>query len=214
MKRISIFLVALLLTAVSFAQVKDYHNIKYPAPKAPQIVKPFQFKLKNGLTVLFMEDHELPIVSGRILFHTGSVADPAGKTGLAALVGDTMRTAGNSRIDGDRMDDYLESIAASVESFAGDTSASISFRCLKENTDKVLDLFQATIETPVFAEKQVDVSTNHFLLQDYDICYNILQSQYQFQHHKPAYYSPYLYFYHSFHQPITLCNRFYTCAYS
>ena len=158
MKRISIFLVALLLTAVSFAQVKDYRNIKYPAPEAPQIVKPFQFKLKNGLTVLFMEDHELPIVSGRILFHTGSVADPAGKAGLAALVGDTMRTAGNSRIDGDRMDDFLESIAASVESFAGDTSAGVSFRCLKENTDKTLDLFQATIKTPVFAEKQVDVS--------------------------------------------------------
>lgn len=158
MKRVFIFLIALLLTTVSFAQVKDYHNIKYPAPKAPQIVKPFQFKLKNGLTVLLMEDRELPIVSGRILFHTGSVADPSGKAGLAVLVGDTMRTAGNSRIDGDRMDDYLESIAASVESFAGDTSARVSFRCLKENTDKVLGLFQATIETPVFAEKQVDVS--------------------------------------------------------
>jgi len=158
MKRISIFLVALMLTAVSFAQVKDYHKIKYPTPKAPQIVKPFQFKLKNGLTILLLEDHELPIVSGRILFHTGSVADPAGKTGLAALVGDTMRTAGNTLMGGDQMDDYLESMAASVESFAGDTSAGVSFRCLKENADKVMGLFQATIETPVFAEKQVNVS--------------------------------------------------------
>ncbi len=158
MKRIPVFLVALLLTAVSFAQVKDYHYIKYPTARAPQIVKPFQFKLKNGLTVLLLEDHELPIVSGQILFHTGSVADPAGKAGLAALVGDTMRTAGNSRMGGDQMDDYLESIAASVESFAGDTSAGVSFRCLKENADKILGLFQATIETPAFAAKQVDVS--------------------------------------------------------
>ena len=93
-KHIIPILFAVLVSAVSFAQVKNYHDIKYPEARAPHIVKPYEFKLKNGLTVLLMEDHELPVVKGKIMFHTGSVADPKGKEGLADLTAKRWRDAG------------------------------------------------------------------------------------------------------------------------
>ncbi len=158
MKKILLTLLIASFATLGLAQVSDYEQITYPEAKSPTIVKPEKLQLKNGLTVLLLEDRELPVISGRILFHAGSVRDPKGKEGLASLVGDTMRTAGNLKMTGDEMDDYLESIAASVESFSSDTSAGVSFRCLKENADKVMDLFVATIRKPVFEAEKVDVA--------------------------------------------------------
>lgn len=158
MKKILLTLLIGSFVTLGLAQVTDYEEITYPEAKSPTIVKPDTFRLKNGLTVLLLEDRELPVISGRILFHAGSVRDPQGKEGLATLVGDTMRTAGNLKMTGDEMDDYLESIAASVESFSSDTNAGVSFRCLKENREKVMGLFAATIRKPVFEAEKVDVA--------------------------------------------------------
>jgi len=141
-----------------FAQVTDYEDLKFPKAKAPKIVKPIKFELKNGLTVLLLEDRDLPVISGEIRFHAGSVLDPKGKEGLADLVGDTMRTGGNTLKSGDEMDDYLESIAASVESYGGATSSGVSFTCLVENVDEVLNLFRATVLHPVFDAEKLEVS--------------------------------------------------------
>src|SRR4051795_8729347 len=39
--------------------------------------------LPNGLTVLLLEDHSLPLVSVQTLYKSGSAAETTGKTGLA-----------------------------------------------------------------------------------------------------------------------------------
>ena len=39
-----------------------------------------QFKLKNGMTVFLMEDHELPLVSGNLMVRTGSRDEEARST--------------------------------------------------------------------------------------------------------------------------------------
>jgi predicted Zn-dependent peptidase len=155
MKKILIFAILVLTGVLGFSQVKNYKDIKYPEAHAPQKVTPYKFKLKNGLTVLLLEDHELPIVSGKILFHAGSVYDVKGKEGLAQLTADVLRTGGNSLKNGDEMDEFLESIAASVESYAGETSASVSFSCLKENVKDILPLFNATLTSPQFDEEKI-----------------------------------------------------------
>ncbi len=155
MKKILVFAMLVLTGVLGFSQVKNYKDIKYPEAHPPKKVTPYKFKLKNGLTVLLLEDHELPIVSGRILFHAGSVYDVKGKEGLATLTADVLRTGGNSLKSGDEMDDFLESIAASIESYAGDTSAAVSFSCLNDNLKDVLPLFKATLTSPKFDEEKI-----------------------------------------------------------
>lgn len=158
MKKLIVLTILLLTGVFSFSQVKDYKDIKFPEANAPKKVSPYKFKLKNGLTVLLLEDHELPIIGGRIMFHAGSVYDVAGKEGLAELTADILRTGGNKIKTGDEMDNFLESIAASVESFSGDTSATVSFNSLKENFNDVLPLFKATLVSPIFDEDKIKTS--------------------------------------------------------
>ncbi|MDE3118721.1 MAG: insulinase family protein, partial [Nitrospirota bacterium] len=49
-------------------------------------IDPLRYVAANGMTVLVLEQHALPIVQVHALLKTGSVQDPPGKAGLANLV--------------------------------------------------------------------------------------------------------------------------------
>lgn len=42
-----------------------------------------EFKLKNGMEVVLIEDHRIPAISHNLLFRVGAADDPRGKSGLA-----------------------------------------------------------------------------------------------------------------------------------
>ena len=54
-------------------------------------------KLQNGMTLLLMEQHEVPIISFNFLTRSGSVADPAGKEGLASVTAALLRKGTRTR---------------------------------------------------------------------------------------------------------------------
>ena len=47
--------------------------------------------LKNGLTVLLLEKHGVPIVDVSVLVKTGAIADPVGQEGLASITAGLLR---------------------------------------------------------------------------------------------------------------------------
>ena len=49
-------------------------------------ISPTKFTTQNGMTVLVLEQHFLPIVEIHALIKTGSAQDPPEKAGLANLV--------------------------------------------------------------------------------------------------------------------------------
>ena len=157
MRRLVNIIFALIFVVNSIAAVKSYKEIKYPPLKSPEKIKPKIFTLKNGLKVLFLEDHSLPVVSGEIMFHAGSVCDPKGKEGLTDLFSSAIRDGGNSIMSSDEMDEYLESTASSIEGYNGATSVSVSFDCLTENFDKVFELFGATVNSPSFEPAKIEI---------------------------------------------------------
>ena len=59
--------------------------------------KPTRFVLPNGMVVMVIEDHELPLVNVSARIRTGSLLEPAEKTGLAGLAGTVLRTAARPR---------------------------------------------------------------------------------------------------------------------
>jgi zinc protease len=158
---------ALLLAPLAIAQTEVHHGpvnlpsykqLKFPALPPLEIPKPVEFTLSNGIKVFLLEDHELPLVSGAVLIRTGNLFDPSDKHGVAQLTGEVLRSGGTKAKTGDQMDEELENMAASVESQVGEGSGSISFSCLKENTDHVLDIFKEFLITPEFREDKVDLS--------------------------------------------------------
>lgn len=164
MKRI--FLIAIACAAVATAQTEvhramvlpSYKDLKYSPLPPLKVPEPSEITLSNGMKVLLLEDHELPLISGAALIRTGNLFDPPNKKGLAGITGEVLRSGGTKTRTGNQLDEDLENIAASIESQIGETNATLSFSCLKENTDQVLSLFRDLLTSPEFREDKVELA--------------------------------------------------------
>jgi len=150
----------LLAPAPLLAQAKDWKEIPTPPLKSFSIAKPKRVALPNGMVVLLMEDHELPLVNAFALVKAGRRDDPAAKTGLGAIAGEVWRTGGTKSKTGDELDDFLEARAAKVESGIGTTTASLSLSCLKGDFDAVLAVFDDVLRNPEFREEKIPLAKN------------------------------------------------------
>jgi zinc protease len=139
------------------APFPNWQDLKFPALRSPNIPQPVEFTLPNGMRVYLLEDHELPLVSGAALIRTGNLFDPPDKVGLAEITGNVIRSGGTKKLTGDEIDVQLEDVAASVESGIEESSGSVSFSCLKENTDLTLGLFHDILTAPEFREDKIEL---------------------------------------------------------
>jgi zinc protease len=128
-------------TATHAAQ--PWKNITIPPLHAFKPVQPRRIELANGLVIFLQEDHELPFINGSILIRGGSRDQPANKTGLISLYGESWRTSGTSSISGDKLDDQMEDKAAQLETEGGSASTSVRWSSLKDDFDPV---FAATMD--------------------------------------------------------------------
>ncbi len=78
------------------------------APRLPSAAAQTH-QLKNGIVVFLQEDHELPFIYGSVLIHGGSRDEVPAKTGLVGLYSQAWRASSTTAMDGDAMDDLLES---------------------------------------------------------------------------------------------------------
>jgi len=117
-----------------------------------------RYQLDNGMIVYLMENHELPLVNGRALIHTGSRLEPASEVGLAQLTGTVMRAGGTKQHPADELNQILEQRAASVETGISNSSGSAFFEALSEDVDTVFRLFAEVLQQPAFAQNQLDLA--------------------------------------------------------
>lgn len=156
-----LLLLVLASTSLAASQaVKPQHfkKLKYPPLREIKIPEPLRFELANGMVVYLLEDHSLPTVNGSVLVRTGSRYEPADKVGLASLTGQVMRTGGTMGKTGDEIDEMLEKVAASVETFIGTTTGGASVFMLKENIDLGLSALADVLRNPAFREEKIDLA--------------------------------------------------------
>src|SRR5215203_6393455 len=97
----ALVLAVLALPAAAAAQSTRAADLRYPPLPAFAIPQPERVVLDNGMVVMLLEDHELPLVEATALVRAGSRFDPAGKVGLAGLGAAVMRTGGTQSMPGD-----------------------------------------------------------------------------------------------------------------
>lgn len=159
--RIPILLIAALaLPAAVAAQVTRTEELRYPPLPPFAIPQPERVVLDNGLVVVLLEDHELPLVEVVALVRTGSLYDPAGKVGLADLGATVMRTGGTQAMAGDALDEYLESRAAAIEVAARDDFTQANLSSLKADFPGVLRAFADVLRRPAFDARKLEVARN------------------------------------------------------
>src|SRR5262249_44242057 len=111
--------------------------------------------LKNGLTLLVMEKHGVPIVSFSAIVKTGSAADPAGQDGLAGISAGLLRK-GTQKRTGQQFASDLDFIGGSFESGADSDYTTITAEFLTKDLDRGLDLFSDAILHASFPQAEVD----------------------------------------------------------
>ena len=147
------------------AQVEKVEELHFPPLPDLVIPEPQRVVLDNGLVVLLMEDHELPLVGVSAFIRTGSRLEPQGKIGLASLTGTVLRTGGTKSRTGDELDEYLEGKAAGIETAIGDTSGTASMSCLAEDFPEVLKVFGDVLRFPVFDPEKLKIAKNQVMAE-------------------------------------------------
>ncbi|MFY9820845.1 MAG: pitrilysin family protein [Thermoanaerobaculia bacterium] len=150
----------LALPAAASAQAIHADDLHYPPLPRFDIPQPERVVLDNGMVVMLLEDHELPLVEATAFIRGGNRQDPADKAGLARLGATVMRTGGTLSRPGDAMDDYLESRAAAIELRATDDHLVASLNSLKADLPDVLRAFADTLRHPALDARKLEVARN------------------------------------------------------
>ena len=148
--RYIIFPVAFLATIICAAQ--DY---KLPAYQ--------KFTLKNGLTVYLMEQHEVPMINVSVILPAGAIYD-GDKAGLASITATSLKH-GTKNYPKAKLDEELDFIGASVNTYASKESAGLSAEFAAKDKDKVLAIINELLTAPVFDTAELSKEKKRTLLR-------------------------------------------------
>jgi zinc protease len=129
--------------------------VRAGAGRDPAVPIPARFRLSNGLPVLLVERHDLPIVALQLVLRTGSIADPKGKTGVASLTS-AILTKGAGGKSAEAIADALDFVGASLDSSSDFDKTVLRLSALKKDFDMGLGLFADALLRPTFAVAELD----------------------------------------------------------
>lgn len=126
-----------------------------PVPPTPLAPRPFtpstasRGALANGLPVIVVENHEVPLVTLRIDFLVRGGDVPAAKAGLAEATMDMLNEGAGKR-DALAISAELQRLGASLGTGAGYDGASVSISCLRDKLEPTLDVLADVLLRPTF----------------------------------------------------------------
>ena len=127
-----------------------------PGPSSPlHLPVPQEFKLSNGLTVLYSERPGLPVVAASLVLRSGSGANPPEKPGLASFTA-RMLQQGTTTRNALQIADAAADLGASLGSHAGMDSSSIGTQVLTRNFPEALELLADVALHPTFPKDEVE----------------------------------------------------------
>jgi zinc protease len=110
--------------------------------------------LPNGLTVLHVERHNLPIVMVTLLVKASPLDETPDKAGLANLTAELL-TEGTKKRTASEISDDIDFIGASLGASTDSDFTTISLSVLKKDVVKGFETFSDVVLNPVFPEEEV-----------------------------------------------------------
>ncbi|MDH4211866.1 MAG: insulinase family protein [candidate division WOR-3 bacterium] len=105
--------------------------------------------LENGLVVLTVEAHRIPVVEVRAYVEAGSVLDPAGKEGLANLTGQSL-IRGTEQYSYSELVETIESVGGELTPFVTEDYAGLSGKVLSKDLARLIDILESCLQHPEF----------------------------------------------------------------
>ena len=111
-------------------------------------------QLPNGMTLLLLEKHELPLISIEMALRSGSVDDPAGKEGVASLTASLLRKGTGTR-SSEQFSSDLDFMGMQYNAYADQDATHLTADFLKKDLDSALGLVGDVVLHPTFPEAEV-----------------------------------------------------------
>jgi zinc protease len=111
-------------------------------------------RLDNGLTVMSVEYHKLPLAYITVMVKRGSEMDPEGKEGLADLTAE-MVTLGTQKRDSQQLALEMERVGARYSASSGWDASSVEVVGLSEAFPTLMDVVGDMLLQPTFPEEEM-----------------------------------------------------------
>jgi zinc protease len=168
MRRHEVFLnmLALVVGAVILPTSSPSAQTVTPPPAGP--LRPYvfpqveEFQLANGLRVILVQKHTLPVVEGRLIVDAGAMREPAAKNGLASLTG-ALLSEGTGSLTGADIARSMDAFGARYFTRADFNAAYADVVALKTVFPQALALTAKTVTAPSFPVGEISRVKNQAL---------------------------------------------------
>jgi len=118
--------------------------------------------LSNGMDVLGIEQHELPLVQFNITIKGGHYLDDPEKAGVAYLVSELMMEGTKNKTPLE-LEEEIENLGSRIWISASNQNISINVNSLSRNYDKALSLVEEILLEPRWDEEEFDLAKTRLL---------------------------------------------------
>lgn len=148
--------IVLLLWASAYAQKPDRSKPPALGPTPSLQLPPIQhLKLSNGLPVVLMEKHQVPLLQFNLLVKAGTAMDPVDQRGLASMTAAMMEEGAGSR-NALQFADAVDFLGASISVAAGLHTTTVSLFTPISKLDSALALFADVSLRPMFPAEELE----------------------------------------------------------
>ncbi len=161
------------LVAPTSAQRVDWPREQPPPPLIRRHVVFPEYEVRtlpNGLDVVYVGHHEQPAVSVRMILRAGAASDPAGKPGVASLVGQLLDQGTQSR-SAQAIADAIDGVGGVLAVGAARELSFVDVLVMKDSFDLGLDLLADVARRPTFAGEEIDRVRNR-VLSSFQVSYD------------------------------------------
>ena len=155
-KRPILFVLFLAAASGEAAGGPDRSRPPVPGPPAPLRLPAIQkLQLSNGMPVLFIETHRVPLVEVLAVVRAGAAADPKGKEGLANLTA-AMLDRGAGQRSALEISDAVDYLGADLSAGVGWDETTVGVNVPSERLGEALAILADVVRRPTFPEEELE----------------------------------------------------------
>ena len=122
---------------------------------APTLPVPVETRLANGLRVVVVERHDLPIVTAALVATGGAATDPAARSGASSLASDLL-TKGTKTRSATEIARAIESLGGSIAAGTDRDGASIALTVKSDQIAPAMTILADVATAPAFAPEEIE----------------------------------------------------------
>src|SRR5712672_3611608 len=138
-----------LLAAVSGAAAQSGENLNVPVPEHQRLTLP------NGLRLILVPRHDIPLVAFDLLLRGGARLDPPGRAGTATLAADLLTHGAGAR-DAYAFADAVEGAGGFFDAEAREEAIQVRGQFLARDSHLMLELLGDAVLRPHFAPEELE----------------------------------------------------------